>query len=624
MRVRREYIPPIAGPTAPHCGSKPRSLQDGRKAAQERPNWITFNYWSTLYRCGVRTMTFCLVTLAVAGFYLATRADEIQHLSIPLPGGQPGLPVMGPAQPTSNGVSITWFGPSGYYQLLQKTNLKTSGWTPVGGLRLTNQAILSTDRPGCFYSVSGPSAVYATSHACLECHPGTHADVMHTAHIGAFTNHSFVMQGGQTNTSCLVCHTSGYGVLTGFSETNRNGVLSFTAELAGVQCENCHGPAGRHAANPGDFTVRPRIEVAAALCGGCHNSQSVPASVSSSHPPYYENWNTSAHRAVSATVRANLSASPANVAECGRCHSGTVRESLLEDTPLPGAPDAGSVGVACVACHDPHENTVYTNVLAGVQPFRNNLTGLSYVFTNNILGYTYTNQLRGPLASLKDFHAAGLFATNHDAGINVCAQCHNDRGASYLDTGAPPHRSAQYNILLGTTGEMMDGVPPAFPAGHSRIEKQCAACHMQTPGGQSGHAFTVASYEICANCHGTAASAQNFAGFLKQVIQSMSAEVKRGLDEWAATKSPAQIRPYGTLGWEYETAGQLSSLDGTGHGPAHGDQQYIPVGIQKARFNLYLVANDGSFGLHNGPFAITLLQAAQNWVNAELKPNGGN
>jgi hypothetical protein len=37
-----------------------------------------------------------------------------------------------------------------------------------------------------------------------------------------------------------------------------------------------------------------------------------------------------------------------------------------------------------------------------------------------------------------------------------------------------------------------------------------------------------------------------------------------------------------------------------------------------ARFNLYLVANDRCFGAHNGPLAITLLQAAQSWVTTEL------
>ena len=62
---------------------------------------------------------------------------------------------------------------------------------------------------------------------------------------------AFKAAGGQTNSSCLPCHTVGYGLPTGFSFTNKNGVFSYTTNLAGVQCENCHGPAANHAASHG-------------------------------------------------------------------------------------------------------------------------------------------------------------------------------------------------------------------------------------------------------------------------------------------------------------------------------------------------------------------------------------
>ena len=68
----------------------------------------------------------------------------------------------------------------------------------------------------------------------------------------------------------------GYGVPTGFSSAAR------TPRLAGVQCENCHGPAANHAANPDDPTSVPRVEVAATMCGGCHANR-------------YAEWNTSDH-----------------------------------------------------------------------------------------------------------------------------------------------------------------------------------------------------------------------------------------------------------------------------------------------------------------------------------------
>lgn len=569
----------------------------------------------------VRTVTFLMVAAGFVGFGPGCMAEEIQHLNFTVPGGMPGLPLMGPIQQVSNGVSVSWFGPAGYYQLFEKPSMTATNWSPVGGLRLTNQAVLSLSHTGSFFSVLGPAARYAGSRACLECHPGPHATLMNTAHGGAFTNHPFVIQGGQTNASCLSCHTVGYGLPTGFAVTNRNGILSYSTHLAGVQCENCHGPAARHAANPSDFTVRPRVEIAATMCGGCHTAQSVPPIVAASHPPYYENWNGSTHRAVNGAVRSNFSGGSSSsnaIASCGSCHSGTVREALLKNAPLPDGHEAGAVGVTCSTCHDSHDTHVHTNVLAGVQSFTNSLTGYSYIFTNTALGTRYTNQLREPLNSLNDHRTTGRFATNYSASINGCAQCHNDRGASYQSTDSSPHSSLHYNMMLGTVGEMASGVPPNFPSAHSRIEKQCAGCHMQTPTGESGHKFTLTSYEACASCHGSAGNAQGFASLISSIITSLSEDVKEGLDQWGTTKSPMPIRSYGSLAWEYENAGQLSSPDGTGRGPIKDEQLHIPLNIQKARFNLYLVANDGSYGVHNGPLAISLLQAALSWVTTEL------
>ena len=72
---------------------------------------------------------------------------------------------------------------------------------------------------------------------------------------------------------------------------------------------------------------------------------------------------------------------------------------------------------------------------------------------------------------------------------------------------------------------------------------------------------------------------------------------------------------YGTRAWEYTTPGALSP---GGPGPDTAEQALIPANIQKARFNLYIVLYDGSFGTHNGLYAITLLDTAQNWVYQEL------
>jgi hypothetical protein len=73
---------------------------------------------------------------------------------------------------------------------------------------------------------------------------------------------------------------------------------------------------------------------------------------------------------------------------------------------------------------------------------------------------------------------------------------------------------------------------------------------------------------------------------------------------------------YGTRAWEYTVPGWLSP---GGPGPTSTLQALIPVNIRKARFNLYLVLYDGSLGVHNPLYSVTLLDTAQNWVDQALQ-----
>ncbi|MBI4325404.1 MAG: hypothetical protein HY674_09085 [Chloroflexi bacterium] len=542
-----------------------------------------------------------------------SRAQDIQHLTVTQPGGMPGMPLMTGIERETNGVSVTWYGPPGYYQLLQKLGLMDRQWQPVGGLNLTNKATITTIHGSAIFRVLGPSPQYAGSQACLECHSEVHNTQMNTSHAGAFANGLFAVQGGQTNSSCLPCHTVGSGLPTGFASQSE------TPHLAGVQCESCHGPGANHAANTDDPTAKPRLELAATVCGGCHNAQFVPAQAAAAHHPYYEEWNTSAHRAVLDELKGDFASSRGSsiyIPTCGRCHSGTVREAFLKNKPLPDAHEAGAVGIVCATCHDPHSNYVHTNVLSGV--LTNILTGV--IVTNNQLGAVYTDQLRNPLSSLQDYHTAGNFTTNYNAEINVCGQCHNDRGALSSSTARPPHHSPQYNMLLGTFRELDTGVPADQPATHALLEKQCVSCHMHTADYVSaaqpavaGHKFKVESFDTCRTCHPLP---ELLVQFTTTAVSNQIQQVKAALNFWAASKAPASLRAqYGTRAWEYTAPGDLSP---GGPGPTSDEQAAIPVNIQKARFNLYLVLYDGSYGAHNGPYAIALLDTAYNRVLEEL------
>jgi len=552
----------------------------------------------------------------------SAQAQSSQHLSMLQPEGMPGLPVITGITQVTNGVNVTWDGPAGYYQLFQKRSFADPTWQALGtAFNLTNNETITELSSNAFFRVSGPSPQYAGAQVCAECHAEVLNTVVHTAHFGAFTNALFAAQGGQTNGSCLACHTVGYQLPSGFLSQ------SATPQLAGVQCENCHGPAANHAANPGDPSVRPRVEVAGTMCGGCHNAQSVPSVAASYHPPYYEEWSASPHQSVLPELKADFTSNPnVYISTCGRCHSGTVREAFLENELLPDAQEASVVGIACATCHDPHEQAVYTNVLSGV--ITNPVTGV--VVTNGPAGSTYTTQLRNPLSSLQDYHVTGDFTTNYNPAINVCAQCHNDRGASYKDTSRSPHHSPQYNMLIGTVGVLDSSNPdvPHFePASHAMfITNQCVGCHMQTAPFQSpaqpahaGHGFVVNSYAVCAQCHGSSANASNAVIFVQGLFTNRIQEVQTDLNQWATSKAPALLGTtnYGTRAWEYTTPGELSP---GGPGPSAAQQAQIPLNIKMARFNLYLVYHDGSLGVHNPLYSLTLLDTAQSLVQAELSP----
>jgi len=104
--------------------------------------------------------------------------------------------------------------------------------------------------------------------------------------------------------------------------------------------------------------------------------------------------------------------------------------------------------------------------------------------------------------------------------------------------------------------------------------------------------------------------------FTSSALSARLQEVKSALDLWGSTKSPDALRTkYGARAWEYTNPGELS---GSGPAPSASEQALVPDAIKKARHNLYLVLYDGSGGVHNGPHAFGLLEAAGNWVQQEL------
>ncbi len=100
--------------------------------------------------------------------------------------------------------------------------------------------------------------------ACLACHPTSVVTHSASKHAEAFT--TLKNKKKEHDPECLSCHVVGLNVKGGFVS---EGV---SPGLAGVQCENCHGPRRAHIQ-----TKKPTEESHGGwVCEQCHNAQHSP------------------------------------------------------------------------------------------------------------------------------------------------------------------------------------------------------------------------------------------------------------------------------------------------------------------------------------------------------------
>lgn len=90
---------------------------------------------------------------------------------------------------------------------------------------------------------------YVGSDRCLGCHAGEFAKWKDSKHGHAYEGlEVYAKRPGnrQFDPECIVCHTVGYGIKTGFESTEK------TPGLKDVGCESCHGPGSGHMSAPRD------------------------------------------------------------------------------------------------------------------------------------------------------------------------------------------------------------------------------------------------------------------------------------------------------------------------------------------------------------------------------------
>ncbi len=503
---------------------------------------------------------------------------------------------------------------------------------------------------------------------CTSCHDGVTAPDAFTP--WAETGHAEIFT-VNLNTSthygerCFPCHTVGFdpevanggiddapdyaafldaGLLNNPDDNWTTMLADFpaTARLANIQCENCHGPqSGAHADE--DITDGDaRVSLASNVCAVCHGEPLRHAR--------YQQWQLSRHSNFELAIDEGDSAS------CSRCHTG---QGFLTWLPQLVAGDPGDIvdpdpgteeneaiywtadtvqPQTCVTCHDPHN-----------------------IGTTTGTGTDATVRIFGDTPVLP----AGFVATGMGNGA-LCITCHNSRRGLYNDAvadsipfedGRAPHGSSQGDIVMGQNAFFVSvGVRGA----HSLIEDTCVKCHMEeTPPpellsynqGGANHTF-FASIDICSNCH-TSVDGESLQAATESEVDALIDETESAITDlmnaqlastpvtlWNSSTPPAQLItiPLGstvsvdnfgssrgrqamdvTVGVETFSVQLRRVTIGDAGVPFDSANNLFSnynegVVILKAGWNILLVENDGSFGVHNPSFSNGVLGSSRTVV----------
>jgi len=294
-----------------------------------------------------------------------------------------------------------------------------------------------------FMTIHAGTYVGVTAGNCKQCHPDKVEEWAKTGHATIFTDNIDNLRTPDVPThyseTCVVCHTTGWykgytgmggftdvmsktkWVMPTFAEIDKGGNFAKMPKdlqnMANIQCEVCHGPAGEHVAGNG----RPQVSMDNGVCDTCHNG--------SSHHDKGLQLKNSAHSDATAAAW-NTPTGPAEQ-QCVRCHSGAGYVTFLDDPTNPAAWDNSMQTVGCSTCHDPHSNANPWQLRVVSKP-----VALPFEITKDV----------------------GLSAT--------CFECHNSRtDPAKAVNGSFPHYSSAAELLSDTGGVTYGKTAPNSPHG---------------------------------------------------------------------------------------------------------------------------------------------------------------
>jgi len=518
------------------------------------------------------------------------------------------------------------------------------------------------------YDANGNFGGVLNSSGCRQCHnnviaPDKFPSVYQTPHATMFTNGINGVLGSHYGSSCLPCHTVGYDQATlannnGFDDvasqygwvfpttlvstnwTNMLGQYPTVAALGNIQCENCHGPNNSSAHMSTVSDNGPRIGWGAAVCNQCHDAPT--------HHIMGTQWEQSAHAQFDlAMVEGTIQGYGSTAAHCGRCHAAQGFAAYVDQIATYGFTGATSnlgfgtltqsqlaaIGLTvsqvqpqtCQACHDPHNA---------------DNPGQLRIYDTTMV-------------------AAGFTVQSVGAGA-ICMQCHNTRNNLHNDSVkltnySAPHTPSQTDMLMGENSYFtgISGTTTIFVSKHANIGDTCVGCHMElnpnNPGGAAyAHTFDIVQSEqgqLCQNCHGSGVNGYGLQtevqSLLNQLETKLANDVVNAINYsattytiWASSTqtiatpvtAAAFSEVHGQQGYQlWDSNGAtytvaMGSITATTAGgstsfpvfPLNSAANPTATTLVKAGWNYALVEGDGSFGIHNPTYILTILNNTLN------------
>lgn len=262
---------------------------------------------------------------------------------------------------------------------------------------------------------------------------------------------------------------------------------------------------------------------------------------------------------------------------------------------------------------------------------------------NNVVTDIDCNACHGASKSVKDLNGKTPYVMPNgvsiDAGVgSICINCHNGRRntadpKALYSTLKAPHRGPQADVLFATGGLGFDTgkVYPSSP--HGAIENTCVTCHMAEAkdeyGPVGGHTFKVGAkgqenLNACNECHPDLTTIQrralgDYDGNKKlestqHEVEGLVALVEKALlDKYASKGVKDLVDSHGTIVFATDTTDPED--------PKGIDSKAVSFEDYKAAWNLFMVEDDGSKGIHNPAYVITLLQESYKAVTGKDVPN---